>query len=339
MLCEYPHITEKIDINQHCPWHPGCCRLEHHHWCWSNNCSMWSKYHHFVDEQNGETKDISFLNIYMSHNPTHLLIAGWLFKAGAELRSSNHHLSNSPIIIEGSSYAAGLANAEWLRTRLYEIATMAKECLAQFAILWDLNSGPGALPPRPGFEADPRLNEYVSRVLCLRVADSGPFLDVSPVSWPHNTPLWDKFRAGVVPLRDDPYSVPWIAGASRVESDPGFMSATVPNSNGVFPPEQHPPEMIYNPGMSHIYPTSPSHVEPPEQQLEALNNIPIDTLPTPLSTPTPSTSSLPRSTFPANILPMDTFLSPCSPTLSTTTPLPPPSNSYARGKYKHQPYP
>ncbi|KAI2777790.1 hypothetical protein F4815DRAFT_279405 [Daldinia loculata] len=231
-ICEHPHIIEQIDINQHCLWHPGCCRLEHHRRCWSDNCSMWSTYHHFVDEQNGEAKDISFLGMYMGHNPTNLLIAGWLFKAGAEVEVSKHHLRNSPIIIEGSSYAAGLANAEWLRRRLYEIYNKAKECLAQFAILWDMNSGPGALPPRPGLEADPRLNEFVSSLLCLRVADSGQFLDTSTVSWPHYIQLWDKFRAGVVPLRDDPYSVPWIAGASRVESDPDSVGYKVKLDEG-----------------------------------------------------------------------------------------------------------
>ncbi|KAI1654946.1 hypothetical protein F4813DRAFT_392197 [Daldinia decipiens] len=324
MICDYPHITEQIDVNQRCHWHPRCCRLEHHRWCWSDNCSLWSKYHHFVDERNGEIKDISFLGIYKGYNPTNLFLAGWFFKSGVELWFSNHHLGNSPIIVEGSSYAAGLANAGWLRTRLVEIATMATECLGQFAILWDLNSGPGALPPRPGCEADPRLNERLSRVLCLRVAESGRFLDTSPVPWPHYIQLWDKFRAGIVPLRDDPYTVPWITGPSGVKSNPESMFSTVPNLNGVLQPEQHPPEMIYNPGMPYIYPTFPPHVASLKQEPESLlNNIPMDTLPTPPSTPTPFISTLPGPTLPTDIRPMDTLLSPYSPIHSATTPLSP----------------
>ncbi|KAI0843847.1 hypothetical protein F5Y00DRAFT_267164 [Daldinia vernicosa] len=345
-ICDYPHIAEQIDMNQYCPWHPGCCRLERHHWCWSDNCSIWTKYHHFVDEENGETKDISFLNIYRGHNPTHLYIAGWLFKAGAELWFSYHHLINLPISIEGSSsYAAGLANAEWLRTRLHEIAIKAKDCLAQFAILYDLNSGPGALPPRPGAEADPRRNEYVSKFLGLRVADSRWSLDTSTVSWPHNTPLWDKFCAGILPMDDDPYVVPWIAGASRVGSDPDAVFSTALNLNGALLPKQNPPEMIYNPGMPYIYPMSPSHVVPPEKQLEALlDDNPTDTFftppstPTP-STPTPSTSTLLKPTFPTNTLPMDTLLSPYSPKRPTTTPVSPPTTPTPEANISTSPIP
>ncbi|KAI0116749.1 hypothetical protein F4814DRAFT_413878 [Daldinia grandis] len=231
-MCIYPHITEKIDINQHCPWHRGCCRLEHHTRCQLGNCNMWTKYHHFVDEENGESKDLSFLDAYTGHNPIHPFIAGWLFKSGAELEHSNFTLSAPPTIIEERSYAAGLARAEWWRTRIHDAGTSGKEHLAQFAILWDRNTGPGALPLRPGSQADPMLNDCVSSLLGLRVAKSEQFLDAGPILWPHYIQLWDKYRDGILPVRDDPFTIPWIAGGNTAVSDPGSMFSAVPDSVG-----------------------------------------------------------------------------------------------------------
>lgn len=175
---------------------------------------MQVRYHHFVDEANGETEDITFLSAYFGYNPSLLLIPGWFFKAGVELaladkyrsqisrrlaemaRRDNGQSQNTVNQIERNDLDARYAHYT-------HIINLSREVLGQFATFWDLNTGPSALPPRPGSNPEPSCNEPLSSALKIRTnrwvkRDEGQFY------WPQLIQLWPNFEAGLLPIGDDP---------------------------------------------------------------------------------------------------------------------------------------
>ncbi|KAI1088994.1 hypothetical protein F5B19DRAFT_399261 [Rostrohypoxylon terebratum] len=234
-LCTYPHIFEPIPPNQSCPFHPKCCRLERQFVCRfsGGGCPMRVKYHHFVDEANGETKDISFLSAYFGYNPSILLIAGWFFKAGVELALADKYRSQiwqrltemARCHIDGQSQITvdqmEKKNLDARYAHFTRIINCSREVLGQFAILWDLNTGPGVLPPRPGSSPEPLYNEPLSSRLRIR-ANRWVKRDESQFYWPQLIRLWPNFQAGFLPIGDDPSIVQFgsMQTTDQINSNP-----------------------------------------------------------------------------------------------------------------------
>ncbi|KAI0377318.1 hypothetical protein F5Y04DRAFT_178823 [Hypomontagnella monticulosa] len=199
--CKQPHAVEPIPPGQACPWHPGCCRLERFRLCSYPNpsiCVTWLKYHHLVDEEEGQNLDLNPLREYLTYNPPLLFIVGWLFKKGVQLALAHERLGDD--------------NHEHSDT------SDLIESLGQFAILWDLNTRPGGLPPRPGQRPNPEHNEDLAQTLGLRVKDWGLTDDGKP-PWPRNVRLRDVYRTGIIAINDNP-SVITSSGAGENQTRP-----------------------------------------------------------------------------------------------------------------------
>ncbi|KAI2466281.1 hypothetical protein F4781DRAFT_357269 [Annulohypoxylon bovei var. microspora] len=249
--CDYPHTFEPVPPPQACPFHPRCCRLERHFVCRfkDGSCQARVKYHHFVDEENGETRDTSFLSAYFGYNPSLLFLAAWFFKAGVELALADRYRSQiSQRLAELAERENGQGHdmvdpaeridLEAQFARFSYTITCSREVLGQFATLWDLNTGPGALPPRPGSDPDPGRNASLSLELGLRV-DGWVQRDGSQFPWPMLIQVWPSFQAGRLPIEDDP---------SVVRFDPAY--ATQPLRFSLDPmPRQQTPHIVFNPSV------------------------------------------------------------------------------------------
>ncbi|KAI0106368.1 hypothetical protein F4776DRAFT_646307 [Hypoxylon sp. NC0597] len=215
--CDYTHVFEPISPQQFCPYHQGCCRLEGKIVCRfeEGTCATRVKYHHFVDKENGEEEDLSFLDAYLGSNPSLLFLAAWFFKAGVELALANicrnkirERLSEKD---DDNSDEGDTVQRAGLGVRLAHLSYViacSNEALAQFAILWNLNSGPGVLPPRPGRHPYPEQNAELSRLLNLKVQGWNQ-RDVSQYPWPPKVELWEEFKAGSFSFYDDPSIMSW----------------------------------------------------------------------------------------------------------------------------------
>ncbi|KAI1483203.1 hypothetical protein F4774DRAFT_416746 [Daldinia eschscholtzii] len=233
--------------------------VSHEMWCRLNNCTVSTAYHHFVDEAKGEIKDISFLQQYVGCSLEQLYIAAWLFKSGVELTLATQFLKASPRFVIGPSEAAELANGSWLRERLRAAKNRAIDNLGQFAILWNMNMGYGALPPRPGSEIDPRLNGQTSRLLCLRAVqplEDEIMIDTNPTPWPYYLELEPQFRGGLHPVGGHFSISSSIKEGKSLKSFMDSMFSTDPNYNSLSLPKTRQPEITPNPGMAHGFPTT-----------------------------------------------------------------------------------
>ncbi|KAI1469000.1 uncharacterized protein F4812DRAFT_353973 [Daldinia caldariorum] len=219
--CEHPHIVGPIHPGEHCKWHPGCCRLECRKWCWTKGCKVLAEYHHFVDKEKGEVNDTSFLQQYMGRSVDRLWIAGHFFKNGVELHMARHFIKESRRIIKESPNPLDVTRSIWLKERTSADEQLAIAGLGQFALLWNMNVGFGGLPPRPGFEPDPRRNGDIERLLGLRVVpvpDSEVVVDTNDIKWPYYVKLEQQYQAGIEPIPDIPVIVPSIVKGTRLES-------------------------------------------------------------------------------------------------------------------------
>ncbi|KAI0880003.1 uncharacterized protein GGS22DRAFT_198418 [Annulohypoxylon maeteangense] len=299
--CDYPHILDPIPPRESCPFHPRCCRLQRHFVCRfrDGSCQTQVKYHHFVEETNDETKDTSFLSAYFGYNPSLLLIAAWLFKSGVELAIADKHRSQiSQLLAEmaESDNSQGCkaidsvqqAKLEARYARLTYIITCSREVIGQFATLWDLNTGPGALPPRPGSHPNPESNEPLSRRLNLRT-DRWVKVDDGKFSWPRLIQLWPNFEAGFLPIGDNPSVVLWNEmGGSRRDFDPIYNTISLTQG-------QQNTDVVFNSGTPDIPPIPPFPPFPDtiEESLSIKDCITVANISTsltssPLSSPPPS---------------------------------------------------
>ncbi|KAI1453355.1 hypothetical protein F4805DRAFT_478606 [Annulohypoxylon moriforme] len=296
--CDYPHLLEPIPPHQFCPFHPRCCRLERHFICRfrDGTCRTQVKYHHFVDDANDETNDASFLSAYLGYDPSLLLIAAWFFKSGVELALADKSRSQiSQLLTElaerDNSQGYNIVNStrrtelESRYAHLTYIISCSREVLGQFATLWDLNTGPGALPPRPGSHPDPECNAPLSRRLKLRT-DRWVKRDDSQFSWPQLTQLWPNFEAGLLPIGDDPSVVLWSTmGESQGDFNPTF------NINPSIQKQQNPAG-VFNSSMQ-VLPPVPPFPDTIEESLNIKDSITVANTPasltsSPLSSPPPS---------------------------------------------------
>ncbi|OTA56622.1 hypothetical protein K449DRAFT_437830 [Hypoxylon sp. EC38] len=215
--CDYTHVFEPISPQQFCPYHPGCCRFEGKIVCRfeEGTCATRVKYHHFVDKENGEEEDLSFLDVYLGNNPSLLIVVAWFFKAGVELLLANvcqnkirerlfrndGNDSNEEDTVKRADLEVQLAHFSYA-------TACSKEALTQFATLWNLNSGPGILPPRPGWHPNPEKNAGLSELLNLKVQgwDQG---GASQNLWPPRVELWEEFKTGSLSVYDDPSIMTW----------------------------------------------------------------------------------------------------------------------------------
>ncbi|KAI1373157.1 hypothetical protein F4677DRAFT_231411 [Hypoxylon crocopeplum] len=257
--CVYPHIFHAIPPNQCCFWHQGCCRLDRRLVCSREPmiCNGRVKYHHFIDEDNGDTQDLSFLSAYIRYDPILLRIPGWFFKAGVELGLASMYRSqvlrrlnqaanyNSPDATERRTLEAKLASFS-------NVISAANTVLGQFARLWDLYTENGMLPPRPGKEPIPEQNALYSTRLNLRVgAWTQP--DTSTFPWPQLVQLWPHLQAGDLPFHDDPAVIP-LANPNNKALDAGVTLPFSDLSLGIAPVQQ----LVFNPDMPLISPGPPS---------------------------------------------------------------------------------
>ncbi|KAI1408672.1 hypothetical protein F5Y13DRAFT_204660 [Hypoxylon sp. FL1857] len=210
--CAYTHVTEPIPPQQSCPYHPSCCKLEGKVVCRFEDgaCTTRVKYHHFAHKEDGEVEDLSFLDAYLVDSPPLLFLVAWFFKTGSELAIAQIHrdqISARLSRVGGSDSnegnAAERAALEVQLAHFSYIVAYSGAALAQFAILWDLNSSPGALPPRPGWNPDPEQNATLSRKLKLTV-QGWDWRDTGRHSWPPHVELWEEFRTGSLPVYEDP---------------------------------------------------------------------------------------------------------------------------------------
>ncbi|KAI0836508.1 hypothetical protein F5Y06DRAFT_104889 [Hypoxylon sp. FL0890] len=254
--CEYAHVCESVPPQQFCPYHPGCCELEGKVVCQfeESTCKVRVKYHHFVDKGNGETEDLSFLNAYLGFNPPLLFLAAWFFKAGVELALANVRRNQ---ILERFSAAGGDDSDENNAAKRVELEVQlahfshviacSREALDQFAVLWDLNAGIGALPPRPGCYPDPEQNATLSSELNLTVQGWNQ-RDVSQYGWPRQVELREEFKAGLLPIYDDPSIMCW----EFIDSNQRTFTSLPTSSFSTFSHRSSPVEQIgsifFNPG-------------------------------------------------------------------------------------------
>ncbi|KAI1134602.1 hypothetical protein F5Y05DRAFT_421981 [Hypoxylon sp. FL0543] len=211
--CEYPHVYELIPPDLHCPYHPGCCKLEGKVVCQfeGDTCRTRVKYHHFVDKENGETDDLSFLDAYLCINPSLVFIAAWFFKAGVQLAEADlrrNKLLDRLSSVDGDNNKNQRQKLERRLAHLSSAVALSRESVGQFAVIWDLNTGPKALPPRPGWHPDPEQNAGLSNDLRLKV-QGWRRRDADEIEWPRLVNLREGFRAGLLPIYDDPSIVCW----------------------------------------------------------------------------------------------------------------------------------
>lgn len=199
---------------------------------------MRARYHHFVDESEGDIKDLSFLGEYLGTHPTLLLIAGWLFKLGVEVRLMNllQERANrrlNPLTVSVGDVLSPDESA-YLRSQVAfysATVTTALSCLRQFAALWDLNSGaaaPHLLPPRPGNQPVPEANDALSRALQLRVgAWAGP--DTANPPWPGSDAEIDPAYAdGRFPRNlAEPWTLARVFGTGQVRESAVLAPSTL----------------------------------------------------------------------------------------------------------------
>ncbi|KAI1099791.1 hypothetical protein F4804DRAFT_68429 [Jackrogersella minutella] len=297
--CEYPSMIERILPHESCPFHPGCCRLEQQFLCWSRTgeCQTRVRYHHFVDEDESETNDVSFLDAYLGFNPSLLFIVAWCFKAGVELKLADtcRRQILERLAITGQ-YGDGLHDGvpdtsrnEDLYAqlaRLSHVDACAREVLGQFAMLWDLNTAPGALPPRPGLYPDPEQNVYLSMNYRLRV--EGWFArDRSQFPWPQLVRVRPELRAGLLPINDDPAVVQWgVVGVNPGGFDPVGAVSLERLTLGKASPREIT-HVVYNPGTPVVYSPSFATVE----SASSPSSPPLPSIPSAQSEPESSSSS------------------------------------------------
>ncbi|KAI2617922.1 hypothetical protein GGS26DRAFT_602936 [Hypomontagnella submonticulosa] len=190
-------------------------------------------YHYFAfDDEKFRTSDLGFLrHEYMMYNPSLLFIVSWLFKSGVELYAARQHLqplmqrlakakihsgvysedddSGDDKMDEGIPNVAEAAELEQKVAFYTSIINRAIDNLTQFALIWDLNTRPGTLPPRPGQRPNPADNGDLAEKLHLRVlgwVDD----DITLPPWPQRIPLLDEYRGGIIPIDDDPSVIDWL---------------------------------------------------------------------------------------------------------------------------------
>ncbi|KAI5856159.1 hypothetical protein GGS23DRAFT_601268 [Durotheca rogersii] len=225
-VCDYPCVVEKIPVEEHCLWHGHCCRLHTTYLCQQDVgiCAVWVKYHHFVfdedeyhddehhDEHHDEhdrkiPNDLPFLGAYLRYGAC-LQLVPWLFKAGVELCLADTYRAQISRELAGAILDRGADAAEkrmLLESRLrhFEIVmAYARDCLGQFARLWDAETARRALPPRPGAAADPEQSAVVSELMRLDV-ESWAQRDVGVVPWPDYIKIWPEFRKRPFPVATD----------------------------------------------------------------------------------------------------------------------------------------
>ncbi|KAI1204178.1 uncharacterized protein F4807DRAFT_465905 [Annulohypoxylon truncatum] len=266
--CDYPHILEPIPPHQSCPFHPRCCRLQRHFVCRfkDGSCQTQVKYHHFVDEASGETNNTSFLSAYFGYNPSLLSLAGWFFKAGVEFALADKYRSQisqrlAGMVERDNGQARDMmdlterTDLEARYSHLTYVINCSRQVLGQFAMLWDLNTGPGGLPPRPGGNPNPEFNAPLSRRLNLRT-HGWVKRDDSPFYWPQLIQLWPNFEAGFLPFGDDPSVVHFGSTTMESQIDLNPMN-DVNSSNPDVELEGQTPHGVLNHDMLVVPPASP----------------------------------------------------------------------------------
>ncbi|KAI0173063.1 hypothetical protein GGR52DRAFT_370243 [Hypoxylon sp. FL1284] len=154
--CDYPHIFEQIARHEACPWHSGCCRLSQRLVCRQKGetCQVRVKYHHFSFADEDANEILSFLNVYYKGSQVLLQLASRFFEAGTELALANYHRNK----VSESLSMADYGNRADLAAKFDQLSHSVSHAAQRFsnlARLWDLNTGPKALPPRPGTLLEP----------------------------------------------------------------------------------------------------------------------------------------------------------------------------------------
>ncbi|KAI0007543.1 hypothetical protein F4779DRAFT_629026 [Xylariaceae sp. FL0662B] len=112
--CDYPCRLEQLKLEEACPWHGGCCRLERREICrWGavtpgtitvngrrnkqtsiGNCIDWFNYHRLVYIDDGGLDDeTSFLQPFFKSEPGVIALAANFFKVGVELTlATTYHI-------------------------------------------------------------------------------------------------------------------------------------------------------------------------------------------------------------------------------------------------------
>ncbi|OTB00472.1 hypothetical protein M426DRAFT_324253 [Hypoxylon sp. CI-4A] len=205
--CEHPHIDEPIPQEQACSWHPGCCRLEKTNVCFLEeqglSCSTWIKYHHFVDVEAGEVKDLSFLGAYRGTSPALLNFIPWFFRAGVFLRIAEVTYQKKYEHLQQTLGPEKSLRFEPDIIRCTSMIALAADILTQFARFWDFNTGFGIPIPRPGGHESPAVDANISAQLGLKVVG------------------WDRENVGTWPGYSQEFGSPEVR--AQLHNDPSTV--------------------------------------------------------------------------------------------------------------------